>query len=493
MIDDIINFLDIKESGIRILDTRIEKGTTKVIALDKRPITHYCEHCGYRMYSKGIYKRRVNHPVLQDGFTLVLEIHQRRWKCSNKDCGISETDDFSFVEKHRRNTNISDLLIVEAFKDSQMTARAIARRFNVSDSHVIRTFARYVDMPRRQLSEAISIDEVFLNIHHGYKYALVIQDFLNGEPIDLLKSRRQEITEPYFQSIPIKERERVKYVISDMYRSYLRYAGVYFPNAVSVIDSFHVIQAINFEILKYIRTVIKRVDRKDHEEYELRCERFLRKIEFKHSTDYLVIKKYYKLILKNAKDIKWQTTPKYDPRLKRLMTTQDYFEWMYKIEPKLRDLRALKEDYIAFNEAYAGKPTLARANLPKIIEKYRRCPYRIFNEIAELLQENFDAIVMSFTIVEKYSKDKVRLSNGPIESLNRITKDMKRNSRGFRNFEYIRNRFLFSQRKNAQILGAPKRLEDTYLKTYLPHLKEEDIYFYDEDMEDDWEAFKDEE
>ena len=52
-----------------------------------------------------------------------------------------------------------------------------------------------------------------------------------------------------------------------------------------------------------------------------------------------------------------------------------------------------------------------------------------------------------------------RLSNGPMESLNRIAKDMKRNGHGYSNFEHLRNRFLFSQRKNAQILATPLPLE----------------------------------
>ena len=41
-----------------------------------------------------------------------------------------------------------------------------------------------------------------------------------------------------------------------------------------------------------------------------------------------------------------------------------------------------------------------------------------------------------------------QLSNSPIESLNRKEKDLKRLGRGFRNFEHMRNRFLFATRKN---------------------------------------------
>ena len=44
-----------------------------------------------------------------------------------------------------------------------------------------------------------------------------------------------------------------------------------------------------------------------------------------------------------------------------------------------------------------------------------------------------------------------RLSNGPIESLNRKVKDLKRLGRGFRNFEHFRNRFLFATRSNPPL------------------------------------------
>lgn len=49
-----------------------------------------------------------------------------------------------------------------------------------------------------------------------------------------------------------------------------------------------------------------------------------------------------------------------------------------------------------------------------------------------------------------------RLSNGPIESFNRIPKDMKRNSRGYLDFEHARNRILFATRKNATITSPKK-------------------------------------
>lgn len=483
---NLLDILDIKEAGINVLAVK-ETSATRTVTIEKAISVHYCDLCGCKMNSKGYYMRHVNHPIMQDGFALILEIKQRRWQCTNSSCKNIETDEFSFVEKRRRNTNLSDLLIVEAFRNPELSAAQIAKEHNVSDAHAIRTFARYVNMHRRNLSEAICIDEVYLNIHNGYKYALVIQDFFTGESIDLVETRRKIKTEPYFLSIPLKERLKVKYVITDMYKPYQDYVGTYFPNAVGIVDAFHVIQAINFEFLKYIRRLIKDIDIADHRRHERTMEEFHRQFEFRHSKDYVLLKKYHGLLLKNASELKIYNQPKYNPLLKRMMTTYDYFDWMFKIDPNLEIIRDLKESYITFNSRYAGNPQGAKKALPGIIEKYRACHYPMFHNVADMLEANFDAIINSFIILEKSSGDKVRLSNGPIESLNRISKDIKRIGRGYRNFEFIRNRFLFATRKNAAILGVPRKLEDTYLKAYYTH-ENEDKGIYDEDFEDDWDA-----
>ncbi len=488
MDNDITKLLDIKESGIVILQVK-ETKTTKIVVLEKQLTFHFCPVCGCRMHSKGIYLRKVNHPIMQDGRMLILHIRQRRWICSNQNCRNIETDEFSFVDKGRRNTNLSDILILEAFKDPNMSAVAIAKKFNVSDSHVIRTFARYVDMKRRTLPEALCIDEVYTNTDPYAKYALVLQDFMNNEPVDLVRSRRKAVTQPYFSNISLKERKRVKYLITDMYDQYLRYADMYFPNATNVIDAFHVIQAINREFHRYILKDIKKLDDRDKARHEALEQELHRKIEFKHSKDYFVLKKYQWMLLKNADHLKVYTQPRYDKRLGRLMNTFDYFDWMYKIDPYLEDLRNLKETYIKFNNKYAGDPAGARKALPSVIKIYEDCPYEMFHKIAEMLRSHFDPIINSFILLEKLSGDKSRLSNGPIESLNRIAKDMKRMGRGYRNFEYLRQRFLFSQRHNATILGVPKKLEETYLAAYAPKPSDDPYIEYDEDLEDDWMPF----
>ena len=467
MDNDITKLLGIKDDGIKVLSIK-ETSHARIIEIEKVPGIHFCPICGCRMYSKGIYRRKVNHPVLQDGLSLVLQLNQRRWQCINPDCRTIETDEFSFVSRHRRNTNLSDFLIVDAFRTPTLSASEIAKRFHVSDTHAITTFARYVDMPRRQLTEAVCVDEVHLNISKTCNYALILQDFVTGEPLDMIINCREEITLPYFSGIPIGERRKVKYLISDMYKPYLSYVDKYFPNAIPVVDAFHVIKYINNRFLQYIRKVIRRLDEKDRREHERREQEFHRALPFKHSKDYYVLKKYHWLLLKNKSDIKYYTNPWFDKRLNRMMTTFDYEEWVLRLDPNFREMRRLKEKYISFNRSYAGDPNGARKALPDLIRMYRSCDYRFFHEIADTLLAYTEQIINSFIMIERIDRDgalyESRLSNGPMESLNRIPKDMKRIGRGYLNFEHIRNRFLFARRKNAAILAVPKTLDEVLLK-----------------------------
>ena len=128
-----------------------------------------------------------------------------------------------------------------------------------------------------------------------------------------------------------------------------------------------------------------------------------------------------------------------DSHFRCLMNTYDYEDALFRIDPKLKDFRDLKETYIQFNSRNAGKPLEARRELDELIPMYQRSEYEIFRDFGRLLENYKDYIINSFVMVEKNGPGKVyesRLSNGPIESINRKVKDLKRSGRGYRNFEH---------------------------------------------------------
>ena len=139
------------------------------------------------------------------------------------------------------------------------------------------------------------------------------------------------------------------------------------------------------------------------------------------------------------------------------MNTYDYEDELFRINPRLQRLRDLKELFVRFNHRNAGDPSTARLELDELIEVYLNSGDFLFIEFGNLLIKYQEYILNSFIMVEKYGNGKIydsRLSNGPIESLNRKIKDLKRLGRGFRNFEHFRNRFLFATRNNPMINGS---------------------------------------
>ena len=86
-------------------------------------------------------------------------------------------------------------------KDLNRSAASIAKQFHISDAQVHDIFTSYIDLSRLPLPEYFSIDEVFLNINHKDKYAIVLMDFITGEVIDILHNRWQSTADDYFYSI----------------------------------------------------------------------------------------------------------------------------------------------------------------------------------------------------------------------------------------------------------------------------------------------------
>ncbi len=448
--NSITDFLDLEDTALVVSSTSIE-GNKKFLTLEVPIIAHYCPCCGFKMHSRGVHTRTISHPILQDGYELILHLKQRRWRCTNKDCKYETNDQFRFVNKHRRCTNASDFLILSSFRDLNVSAADLARRFNTSDTHVLDVFDRYVRLKRLPLTEIISVDEVYTDMDDDCKYALVIQDFFTGDPIDILRSRRTKVTEPYFASIPLEERLRVKYLLSDMYNSYIRFVDKYFPNAVPVVDSFHVIQWVTRAIDNYIRSLEKHYRQRDRDHQEQLSRDSGRPIQLPESDELYILRKYRWLVLMNQNTVRYHNDLRMDRHFRRLMNTYDYEDWLFKIDPRLERLRNMKELYICFNTRNAGNPKAAAEEIEDIIDEYFYSGDGIFVEFAKLLIKYKDPIINSFVMVEKCGPGGIynsRLSNGPIESLNRKIKDLKRLGRGYRNFNHFRNRFLYATRNN---------------------------------------------
>ena len=461
--NNITKLLNIEDEGIRILNISIENNT-KVIEIEKIVVPHFCPNCHERMYSKGIYKRTVNHSMLQDGFTLSIQIHQRRWVCSNPECRFTVNDEFTFVQPGKRITNLLPFLIVNALNDINKTTVMVAKQFNVSDTYVHYCFAKMVDMKRLPLPRILCVDEVHLNISDTMNYCFVMMDFETREIVDILPNRRQKTLDEYFYGISKKERNNVEIIISDMYQSYLDFPSKYFTHSHVIVDSFHVIAYINQQLNLYLIELERKFKARDKQALEEK--NFSLNTEYKtskKSKEVILLQKYKFFLLADADEITYYSTTRYNRHLKQSLTTDQIEKMFFEVDDKLKIYRDYKQKYLRFNKTKFESKAVCEERLHEIINDYFELKSPIFTKIANLLKVNIEHIVNSFEWVQLHneelkSKNEViaRLSNGPMESFNRIPKDYKRNGRGHKNFEFVRNRLIFSNRKNAPILAIPK-------------------------------------
>ncbi len=112
------------------------------------------------------------------------------------------------------------------------------------------------------------------------KMAFIIMDNQKGSIFDILDSRFSYDLEKYFRRYSRQQRNNVEYIVTDFYSGYISLARKLFRNANIVIDKFHVVTQI------YNALNITRV-----------------KLCYKSNPYYNKLKSYWKLILKNEKDL----------------------------------------------------------------------------------------------------------------------------------------------------------------------------------------------
>lgn len=183
------DFIDLKDcEDLEIKDVIVDDDNrTKTIVMRKKYAAMFCPVCASRMYSKGFYKRHIKHPVLDDGYKVIIELYQRKYRCTNKECNAYINEPFNFVGPNKRTTYITPLLVLQDLKDITLSASYVARKRKVSDTWVHQVVMSYLNFNRLSLPEALCIDEVYLNITKDARYCVILRDFQTGDIIDVLK------------------------------------------------------------------------------------------------------------------------------------------------------------------------------------------------------------------------------------------------------------------------------------------------------------------
>ena len=106
--NDLLSVLDICDTSVSVSKVEIIDDV-KYIYIQRDSVPTFCPICSSRMHSKGLYTRKINHPILQDSTKVFVILKQRKWYCPI--CRHFENERFTFVEQYKQSTNLTPLMI----------------------------------------------------------------------------------------------------------------------------------------------------------------------------------------------------------------------------------------------------------------------------------------------------------------------------------------------------------------------------------------------
>ena len=358
-----------------------------------------CPHCG----SKRIWVHDHRIQKIKDthihGKKCLIHLKKTRYDC--KSCGCRFERELDFIAKGHTMTNRLVFAIVAEFNELH-SSTSIAKRYNISPNTVLKILS-CLSVSRTELSKVLCIDE-FKGDSGGFKYQTSL---LNGDKhsiIDILPNRDKNYLFNYFKKVPSKERQEVKFFVSDMSNTFKSVKNRFFKTSIHIVDRYHFIRQVSWALENVRKRIQKDISSK------------LRKY-FKRSRS-LITKPASKLTSEQAKEVSLMLDLSNDLKLAYRLKELFYcvpcgYQYVLSQPNKVRAAKSLRE-WIRRSE---------ESNL----KEFKAC-ITAFNNW-------FDEICNSFDYP---------WSNGPLEGTHTKIKTLKRNCFGMKNFNLFRKRIMFA-------------------------------------------------
>lgn len=350
-----------------------------------RPI---CSGCGQVRpgYDQSKEPRRFEFVPLW-GIMVYFVYRMRRVNCS--DCGV-KVERVPWAEGKSPMTTEYKWFLARWAK--RMSWKDVSEAFRVSWDRVYEAVKYAVSwgLEHRDLSgiEAIGVDEV--QWHRGHQYQTVVYQLDEGRKrlLWIGKDRTTKTLLRFFRFLGKARTSQLQFVCSDMWQAYLKVIAKKAPQAVHVLDRFHIMQRIGKAINEVRAAEAKQLQQDGYEP---------------------VLKGSKWLLLKRPENL----TEKQAVKLKEIL------------QYNLKSVRShlMKEDFQQFWEYVS--PTWAGRFLDQWCTRAMRSKIEPMKKAARLLREKRELILNWFRAEGK-------LSSGIVEGFNNKLKLITRKSYGFR-------------------------------------------------------------
>lgn len=371
----------------------------------------YCVHCGCVNNGtddiiKWAYDKNclVKIPKVSNYNTILL-LDKQRFHC--KHCKRTFSASTSLVDFHKQISNNTKLSVILDLMEKG-SEKDIAKRNNISTNSVNRILDSICDDKLIKndgaLPVSFGIDELTATKDTKGKYAFIIVDHTKKNIFDLLDSRKNLDIEKYFKRYPRYEREKVKFITLDLYGPYYSLMHYLFPNAILIPDRFHfILQPRN----SFDKTRIKLIS--------------------KNNPDYRKYKKYWKLLLKNEDEL--DDTNKFYSKNFKTEVTQKYI------------VTYLINKNSIINSSYNYYQGILKAIKIRDKNKFINIIHHLSkNQVSQYINKTNKTLLK----MEKYLLNSFdyELSNGIVEGINNVIKQIKHTACGYRKFKHFKFRIM---------------------------------------------------
>ena len=407
--------LNIKDENIYFSENCLEiininKIQTKVFHGYLTYTPEFCPKCGcvnegFNDIIKWNWKRNCKIKITKTcGYNSLLILDKQRFLCKN--CNRTFTASTNVVDYHKQISNDTNLNIkLELMQKG--SEKDIAKRNNVSSNHVNRVLHQISEdklvKNNGSLPRVMGIDEFKATKDTISKMAFIIVDQTNKNIFDINNSRLSTDIEKYFKRYPKNERDKVKFITLDLYKPYYKLMHSLFKNAILIPDRFHiVIQARN----ALDKTRIK--------------------LCYKSNPNYTKLKKYWKLILKDKRELN-KTKKKYQKCFKKNMTQEEIVTYLINTNNELYETYQIYQSILySINTKNKGIFLSIINGKNKKVSKYMKKAIRTFKDMEKYIVNAFD----------------YEYSNGIVEGINNVIKQVKHSACGYRKFSHMKARIM---------------------------------------------------
>ena len=407
--------LNIKDENIYFYDNCLE--IKKINGVDTK-IFHgyltytpeYCPHCGcinggFHDIIKWNFKRNCKIKITKvANYNTILLLDKQRFFCKN--CNRTFTASTNVVDFHKQISNDTRLSVILDLMNKG-SEKDISIRNNISTNSVNRILDEIsndtIVKNNGLLPEILGIDEFSATKDTISKLAFIIIDQTNKNIFDINPSRKSLDINKYFRNYSKKERDKVKFITLDLYKPYYKLMHSLFRNAILIPDRFHI--------------VIQARNALDKTRINL-CK--------KSNPNYKKLKKYWKLLLKDKRDLD-KKKKKYQTCFKKEMTQYDIVSYLLNTNEELYETYQIYQSILYSIDTRNKEIFLSIINgKNKKISKYMKKALKTFRNMKKYILNAFD----------------YEYSNGIVEGTNNLIKQIKHTAYGYRKFKHLKARVM---------------------------------------------------